>query len=93
MGSHDDELCVALTRMALAGDGVVLGIGMTILAAKTWLKYRSHLQALQAVQGTPLTQIADLRTLVAKDPDQTQIVGDFNIVRLVSNLFNISWGD
>lgn len=83
MGSHDDELCVALTRMALAGDGVVLGIGMTILATKTWLKYRSHLQSLQAVQGTPLMQIADLRTLVAKDDNQAQIVADFNIVRLV----------
>jgi E3 ubiquitin-protein ligase MUL1 len=83
MASHDDELCVALTRMALAGDGVVLGIGMTILATKTWLKYKSHLQALQAVQATPLTQIADLRTLITKDHDQAQVVGDFNIVRLV----------
>ncbi|KAG0576029.1 hypothetical protein KC19_5G049500 [Ceratodon purpureus] len=64
MASHDDEICVALTRMALAGDGVVLGLGMSCLAIKTWLKYRTHHQALHAIKDTPLSPIADLRSLV-----------------------------
>jgi E3 ubiquitin-protein ligase MUL1 len=64
MAAHDDELYVALTRIALAGDGVVLGIGMTVLALRTWLKYRSHAKALKDVEETPLSRIADLRSLV-----------------------------
>ncbi|CAK9255562.1 unnamed protein product [Sphagnum jensenii] len=64
MAAHDDELYVALTRIALAGDGVVLGIGMTVLALRTWFKYRSHAKALKDVEETPLSRIADLRSLV-----------------------------
>ena len=64
MASHDDEICVALTRMALAGDGVVIGLGMSCLAIKTWLKYRTHQQALHTIKDTPLSPIADLRTLI-----------------------------
>lgn len=64
MASHDDEICVALTRMALAGDGMVLGLGMSCLAIKMWLKYRSHQQALNAIKDTPLSNIGDLRTLI-----------------------------
>jgi hypothetical protein len=64
MAARDDELYVALTRIALAGDGVVLGIGMTVLALRTWLKYRSHAKALKDVEETPLSRIADLRSLV-----------------------------
>ena len=64
MAGHEDELCAALTRMALAGDGLVLGIGMTVLAVRTWMKLWSHTKALKDVKETPLTRIADLRTLV-----------------------------
>jgi len=64
MGSHDDEICVALTCMTLAGDGVVLGLGMLYLAVKAWLKYRSHQQAFNVVKDTQLMNIADLHTLV-----------------------------
>ena len=64
MAGHEDELCAALTRMALAGDGLVLGIGMTVLAVRTWMKLWSHTKALKDVKETPLTCIADLRTLV-----------------------------
>jgi E3 ubiquitin-protein ligase MUL1 len=64
MASHDDEICVALTRMALAGDGVVIGLGMSCLAIKTWLKYRTHQQALHTIKDIPLSPIADLRTLI-----------------------------
>ncbi len=63
MAAHEDELCVALTRIALAGDGVVLGIGMTVLALRTWLKYRAHSKALKELEETPLSRIADLRSL------------------------------
>lgn len=64
MAAHEDELCAALTRMALAGDGLVLGIGMTVLAIRTWIKFWSHSKALKEVKETPLTRIADLRTLI-----------------------------
>ncbi|CAK9226550.1 unnamed protein product [Sphagnum troendelagicum] len=63
MAAHEDELCVALTRIALAGDGVVLGIGMSVLALRTWLKYRAHSRALKELEETPLSRIADLRSL------------------------------
>ncbi|XP_024398250.1 E3 ubiquitin-protein ligase SPL2 isoform X2 [Physcomitrium patens] len=66
MGSHDEEICVALTRIALAGDGVVLGLGMACLAVKAWLKYRTHEQALVAIKNTPLSHIADLRILLQR---------------------------
>lgn len=69
MTSHDEELCAALTRMALAGDGVVLGIGMAVLAVRTWVKFRTHSKAFKQVQETPATSIADLRTLALDQAD------------------------
>jgi E3 ubiquitin-protein ligase MUL1 len=64
MAGHEDELCAALTRLAFAGDGLVMGIGMTVLAIRTWIKFWSHSKALKDIKETPLTRIADLRTLV-----------------------------
>lgn len=64
MSHHDEELFAELARMALAGDGVVLGVGLGILAVRTWLKFRSHSIALKQVHDTPVTRIADLRSLV-----------------------------
>ncbi|KAG0579579.1 hypothetical protein KC19_4G107900 [Ceratodon purpureus] len=64
MAGHEDELCAALTRLAFAGDGLVMGIGMTVLAIRTWIKFWSHSKALKDIKETPVTRIADLRTLV-----------------------------
>ncbi|OAE25939.1 hypothetical protein AXG93_1712s1170 [Marchantia polymorpha subsp. ruderalis] len=73
MSHHDEELCAVITRMALAGDGVVLGLGMAVLAVRTWLKFRSHSKALKQVQETPLTRIADLRSLILQKDDKGSI--------------------
>lgn len=64
MAAPEDELCAALTRLALAGDGLVLGISMTVLAIRTWMKFWTHSKALKDIKETPMTRIADLRTLV-----------------------------
>ncbi|CAM6076810.1 unnamed protein product [Sphagnum tenellum] len=72
MAAHEDELCVALTRIALAGDGVVLGIGMSVLALRTWLKYRAHSRALKELEETPLSRIADLRSLELSTKQQQE---------------------
>jgi hypothetical protein len=69
MSHHDEELCALLAKMALAGDGVVLGMGLGVLAIRTWLKFRSHTMALKQVQETPVTRIADLRSLVQEKED------------------------
>lgn len=68
MAGHEDELCAALMRLALAGDGLVMGVGMTVLAFRTWIKFWSHSKALKDIKDTPVTRIADLRTLV-EEPD------------------------
>lgn len=68
MSAPEDELSAALTRLALAGDGLLLGVSMTVLAIRTWIKFWSHSKALKDIKETPLTRIADLRTLV-KDTD------------------------
>ncbi|EFJ29866.1 hypothetical protein SELMODRAFT_91152 [Selaginella moellendorffii] len=64
MASHDEEICAALTRLAMAGDGIVLGLGMAALALRTWLKFGSHTRALKQVEGTAQVEIHDLRSLV-----------------------------
>ncbi|CAM6094372.1 unnamed protein product [Calypogeia fissa] len=72
MSHHDEELFAALARIALAGDGLVLGLGMGVLAVRTWLKYRFHSRALKQVEGTPVTKIADLRTLVEQQQQEEE---------------------
>lgn len=67
MGSHEEELCAALTRIALAGDGVVLGLGMALVAIRTWLRFYSHSRALKKLEDTPASRISDLRSLVVED--------------------------
>ncbi|CAM6110754.1 unnamed protein product [Calypogeia fissa] len=71
MSHHDEELCAAIARMALAGDGIVLGLGMGFLAVRTWLKFWSHSVALKQVHDTPVTRIADLHSLV-KEEDKSE---------------------
>lgn len=68
MESSDDEICAVLTGMALAGDGVVLGLGIAVLAIRTWLRFYSHSRALSQLEYTPVSRIADLRTLISEDP-------------------------
>lgn len=48
----------------MAGDGVVLGLGMTFLAIRTWLKFRSHSKALKEVGETAVFGVSDLRTFL-----------------------------
>ncbi|CAM6049819.1 unnamed protein product [Sphagnum compactum] len=64
MAAHDYELCMVFARMAMAGDGVVLGLGMTFLAIRTWLKFRSHSKALKEVGETAVFGVSDLRTFL-----------------------------
>ena len=64
MASHDREISQAITRIALAGDGVVLGLGLAVIAVRTWFKFHSHSKALQSIQHTPVSHIADLRSLL-----------------------------
>lgn len=67
MGSHDEEICAALARVALAGDGVVLGIGVAVLAIRTWLRFYSHSKALKKLENTSVSRISDLRSLVVEE--------------------------
>jgi E3 ubiquitin-protein ligase MUL1 len=64
MAAHDYELCMVFARMAMAGDGVVMGLGMTFLAIRTWLKFRSHSKALKEVGETAVFGVSDLRTFL-----------------------------
>ncbi|KAL2650526.1 hypothetical protein R1flu_018654 [Riccia fluitans] len=71
MSHYDDELRAIITRLALAGDGLVMGLGMAVLAVRTWLKFRSHSRALKQIRETPVTSIADLRSLILRDNDKS----------------------
>ncbi|KAJ7569334.1 hypothetical protein O6H91_01G073600 [Diphasiastrum complanatum] len=70
MASYDEEFVAAVSSIALAGDGLVLGAGMALLALRTWLKYRSHAKALKRLEDTPLSHIADLRSLLLLNPEE-----------------------
>lgn len=69
MASHDREISQAITRIALAGDGAVLGLGLAVIAVRTWFKFHSHSKALQSIQHTPVSHIADLRSLLPPPQD------------------------
>jgi len=70
MARHEEEIFAALTRLAFAGDGLVFGFGMTVLAVRTWVKFWSHSKALKDIRETPLTRIADIRTLAEESDGQ-----------------------
>ncbi|KAH9320579.1 hypothetical protein KI387_015218 [Taxus chinensis] len=67
MASHEQEISQAILRVALAGDGVVLGLGLAVIAIKTWFKFSSNSKALTKIQSTPVSRIADLRSLLSDD--------------------------
>lgn len=77
MSRHEEEIFAALTRLTFAGDGLVLGFGMTVLAIRTWIKFWSHSKALKDIRETPLTRIADIRAL-AEETD-VQLRGEIKI--------------
>eukprot|EP01018_Ginkgo_biloba_P040082 Gb_10368 [translate_table: standard] len=66
MSSYEEEFCAAITRIALSGDGLVLGFGLAVVAVKTLYKYHWHAKALKKLQETPVTHISDLRSLVSE---------------------------
>lgn len=74
MASSEEEICAALTRMALAGDGVVVGVGIAVLAIRTWLRFYLHSRALHQLNHTSVSRIADLRDLISKDPSRKPVV-------------------
>ncbi|GLJ12588.1 hypothetical protein SUGI_0194080 [Cryptomeria japonica] len=74
MASHEQEISQAITRIALAGDGAVLGLGLAVIAIRTWLKYNSNSKALAKVQATPVSRIRDLRMLLSDDKGTEQLV-------------------
>uniref|UniRef100_A0A0C9QP68 RING-type E3 ubiquitin transferase n=1 Tax=Wollemia nobilis TaxID=56998 RepID=A0A0C9QP68_9CONI len=70
MASYEQEISQAITRIALAGDGAVLGFGLAVLAIRTWLKFRSNSKALVKIQGTFVSHISDLRSLLSREGDE-----------------------
>lgn len=74
MASSEEEICAALTRMALAGDGVVVGLGIAVLAIRTWLRFYLHSRALHQLDHTRVSRIADLRDLISEDPSRKPVV-------------------
>eukprot|EP01018_Ginkgo_biloba_P007931 Gb_38210 [translate_table: standard] len=77
MASHDQEISQAITRIALAGDGAVLGLGLAVVAIRTWFKFHTHSKALNKIQQTPVSHIPDLRSLVPEqDGDKGNRTGD-----------------
>ncbi|KAH7294995.1 hypothetical protein KP509_27G027900 [Ceratopteris richardii] len=65
MDSSEEELCAALTRVALAGDGVVLGLSMAFFAIRTWLRFYSQSRAVHQLEDIRVSRIADLRELIS----------------------------
>ncbi|MCO5613410.1 hypothetical protein L7F22_067686 [Adiantum nelumboides] len=74
MESNEEELCAALTRVALAGDGVILGLGMAVIAIRTWLRFYLHSRALYQLEGTRVSRIADLRDLIFKQESKPFVI-------------------
>ncbi|KAF3778531.1 Mitochondrial ubiquitin ligase activator of NFKB 1 [Nymphaea thermarum] len=74
MATYDPELVAnVLARVALAGDGAVLGLTVAVVAVRTWLKFRYNSAALKAIRHAPSVRISDLRSLLcdADSPDST----------------------
>ncbi|GBG73800.1 hypothetical protein CBR_g17139 [Chara braunii] len=60
----DDDV-QSLVRIACAGDGLVLGLGMGLLALREWWEYRQHGSALRMIQETSVTRLSDARMMVS----------------------------
>ncbi|CAN6465956.1 unnamed protein product [Victoria cruziana] len=72
MATYDPELVAnVVARVALAGDGAVLGVTVAVVAVRTWLKFRYNSAALKAIRHAPAVRISDLRSLLcdADSPD------------------------
>eukprot|EP00252_Welwitschia_mirabilis_P021178 TRINITY_DN5352_c0_g1_i1.p1 TRINITY_DN5352_c0_g1~~TRINITY_DN5352_c0_g1_i1.p1 ORF type:complete len:397 (+),score=79.54 TRINITY_DN5352_c0_g1_i1:241-1431(+) len=62
--NYDQEIAQAIMRLALAGDGAVLGLSLAAIAVKTWLKFLKSSITLKILKSTPPSHIADLRSLL-----------------------------
>lgn len=69
MTSRDQATAAFVSRIATVGDGVLVGIGLAVCAATSWMRYLSIQSALRRIQDAPLVPISDLRTLLPEAND------------------------
>ncbi|XP_072977812.1 E3 ubiquitin-protein ligase SPL2 [Typha angustifolia] len=81
MPPRDHQTATAIARAATAFDGAVLGLGLSICAASSWVKYFSYSSALRRIHLAPSPSISDLRSLVSSSSSSDGDEGVLVVVR------------
>ncbi|ERN11262.1 hypothetical protein AMTRI_Chr04g242890 [Amborella trichopoda] len=81
MASYEREISAAVARLALAGDGALLGFTLAIFALQTWSKFRSSSSALTKIRQARAFRISDLRSLFSESDENQAEGGKLVVVR------------
>ncbi|KAI0498863.1 hypothetical protein KFK09_019761 [Dendrobium nobile] len=81
MSSRDHAAAAAVARVAVAGDGAILGVGLAICAATSWVKYLTSSSSLDRIRSAPSPRISDLRALLAASDGECEGEGKLVVVR------------
>ncbi|CAD6209822.1 unnamed protein product [Miscanthus lutarioriparius] len=73
MSARDRETAEALVRLAASLDGAVLGLGTAAVAVASWVKYLAVSGQLRLVASAATASIADTRSLLPDDGDESRI--------------------
>ncbi|KAF1002248.1 E3 ubiquitin-protein ligase SPL2-like [Apium graveolens] len=75
--SLDEAAAAALSQLALAADGAVLGLVLAYAAARSILNYTSSSSALNIIKHAPSLRVSDLRSILSNsdhDSDDRKLV-------------------
>lgn len=81
MSARDRETAEALVRLAASLDGAVLGLGTAAVAVASWVKYLAVSGQLRLVASAATASVADARSLLPDDGDESRIAAVRGYVR------------
>ncbi|XP_052176322.1 E3 ubiquitin-protein ligase SPL2 [Diospyros lotus] len=69
MSVHEQAAAAALTQIALAADGAVLGLALAYVAVRSILKFTAASSALRKIRHAPSLRVPDLRSVLSSSDD------------------------
>ncbi|PSS07317.1 E3 ubiquitin-protein like [Actinidia chinensis var. chinensis] len=75
MSVHDQAAAAVLSQVALAADGVLLGLALAYVATRSIIRYTATSSALRKIQDAPSLNVSDLRSVLEGSDSSNDLDG------------------
>ncbi|GMH16036.1 hypothetical protein Nepgr_017877 [Nepenthes gracilis] len=78
MSARQQAAAAILTQLAFAADGALLGVALTYVAVRSFLKFNSTISAIRKISEAPFVGVSDLRCILSEEISASS--GDNSVV-------------